>query len=66
MKREIEWYVEIRLTCRMVKAEHQRPHDKLQPLEVPMWKYEQITMDFSPSHRRLPRVLMLYGSSWID
>ena len=38
MKREIAWYVERFLTCRMVKAEHQRPHGKLQPLEIPMWK----------------------------
>ena len=29
----------------MVKAEHQRPHGKLHPLEVPMWKWEQITME---------------------
>ena len=46
MKREITWYVERCLTCRMAKAEHQRSHGKLQPLEVPMWKWEQITMDF--------------------
>ena len=38
MKREITWYVERCLTYRMVKAEHQRPYDKLQPLEVPMRK----------------------------
>lgn len=36
----------------MVKAEHQRPHGKLQPLEIPMWKWEQITMDFIT---KLPR-----------
>ena len=46
MKREIASDVERCLTCRMVKAEHQRPHGKLQPLEIPMWKWEQITMDF--------------------
>ena len=38
MKREIAWYVERCLTCWMVKAEHQRPHGMLQPLEIPMWK----------------------------
>lgn len=35
MKREIVWYVERCLTCRMVKIEHQMPHGKLQPFEVP-------------------------------
>ena len=34
------------MTCRMVKVEHQRLHGKLQPLEVLMWKWEQISMDF--------------------
>ena len=29
MKKEIAWYVEKCLTCRMVKAKHQRPHGKL-------------------------------------
>ena len=46
MKRDVAWYVERCLTCRRVKAEHQRPHGKLQPLEVPQWKWEQISMDF--------------------
>ena len=46
MKKEITWYVERCLTCRIVKSKHQRSHDKLQPLEVPMCKWEHITMDF--------------------
>ena len=46
MKREIAWYVERGLTCHIVKAEHQRPHGKLQPPEVHMWKWEDITRDF--------------------
>jgi hypothetical protein len=29
-----------------VKAEHQRPAGELQPLDVPMWKWDQIAMDF--------------------
>ena len=29
MKREIAWYVDMCLTCRMVKVENQRPHSKL-------------------------------------
>lgn len=46
MKRDIAWFVERCLTCMMVKAEHERPHGKLQPLEIPMWKWERIAMDF--------------------
>ena len=30
----------------MVKAKNQMSHGKLQPLEVHIWKWEQITMDF--------------------
>ncbi|GKB15190.1 putative nucleotidyltransferase, ribonuclease H [Tanacetum coccineum] len=29
-----------------VKAKHQKPYGKLQPLEILMWKWENITMDF--------------------
>ena len=46
MKRDAAWFVKRCLTCRKVKAEHQRPHGKLHPFEVPEWKWEQITMDF--------------------
>ena len=46
------WVVERCLTCRQVKAEHQHSHGKLQPLEVPHWKWEQISMDFIT---KLPR-----------
>ncbi|GJZ32359.1 putative reverse transcriptase domain-containing protein [Tanacetum coccineum] len=34
------------LTCSRVKAECQKPSDLLVQLEIPMWKWERITMDF--------------------
>ena len=52
MKREIVWYVERCLTCRMVKVKNQRLYGKIQPLDVPMWKWEHIVMDFIT---KLPR-----------
>ncbi|GKV48698.1 hypothetical protein SLEP1_g55501 [Rubroshorea leprosula] len=46
MKREIADFVAQCLTCQQVKIEHQRPAGKLQPLPIPEWKWEHITMDF--------------------
>ncbi|WVZ80451.1 hypothetical protein U9M48_027924 [Paspalum notatum var. saurae] len=46
MKRAVAEYVAIYDTCQRVKAEHQRPAGLLQPLKVPEWKWEEITMDF--------------------
>ncbi|XP_035842153.1 uncharacterized protein LOC118488855 [Helianthus annuus] len=38
MKRDIVKYVAKCLTCSQVKAEHQKPYGKLQPLEIPLRK----------------------------
>jgi hypothetical protein len=55
MKRDVARYVEKCLTCLRIKAEHQRPHGKLQPLEIPVWKWENITMDFITKLPKTPR-----------
>jgi len=44
MKRDIVEFVELDVST--VKAEHQRPAQPLQPLEIPVWKWEAISMDF--------------------
>ena len=62
MKRDVAWYVERCLTCRKVKAEHQRPHSKMQPLDIPLWKWEDITMDFIT---KLPRTARGMDSIWV-
>jgi len=62
MKRDVAWYVERCLTCRKVKAEHQRPHGKMQPLDIPVWKWEDITMDFIT---KLPRTARGVDSIWV-
>ncbi|WVZ97675.1 hypothetical protein U9M48_043189, partial [Paspalum notatum var. saurae] len=46
MKRSVAEYVAVCDTCQQVKVEHQRPAGLLQPLKVPEWNWEEITMDF--------------------
>ena len=54
MKREIAQFVAQCLVCQQVKAEHQRPAGLLQPLDIPVWKWEHITMNFVTG---LPKIL---------
>ena len=46
MKREAAEYVARCLTCQQVKATHQHPIGLLQPIPIPKWKWETITMEF--------------------
>ena len=46
MKRNVAEFVARYLVCQQVKVEHQRPPETLQPLHIPEWKWEHITMDF--------------------
>ncbi|WVZ97730.1 hypothetical protein U9M48_043244 [Paspalum notatum var. saurae] len=46
MKRAVAEYVAVCDTCQHVKAEYQRPAGLLQPLKIPEWKWEEISMDF--------------------
>jgi hypothetical protein len=62
MKRDVAEYVALCDTCQRVKAEHQRPAGLLQPLQVPEWKWEEITMDFNVG---LPRTQSRYDSIWV-
>ena len=62
MKNDVARYVEECLTCRKVKAEHQKPHGKLQPLDIPEWKWEHLTMDFIT---KLPRTARGADTIWV-
>jgi hypothetical protein len=46
MKKEIAAYVARCDMCCRVKALHMRPAGLLQPLSVPDWKWDDISMDF--------------------
>jgi hypothetical protein len=61
MKCSVAEYVAIYDTRQRVKAEHQRPAGLLQPLKIPEWKWEEITMDFIIG---LPRTQKGYNSIW--
>ncbi|GJW74825.1 putative reverse transcriptase domain-containing protein [Tanacetum coccineum] len=62
IKRDIATYVSECLTCAKVKAEHQRPSGLLQKLEIPEWKWENITMDFIT---KLPRTRSGHDAIWV-
>jgi hypothetical protein len=46
MKRETSRYVFECDTCRKVKADYMKPGGLLQPLSIPEWKWDDISMDF--------------------
>ena len=46
MKKEVAEYVAKFGVCQQVKVEHQKPIGFLQPLLIPVWKWESIMMDF--------------------
>ncbi|KAL5564136.1 hypothetical protein UlMin_027300 [Ulmus minor] len=62
MKKEVAEYVAKCLICQKVKAEHQRPGGELQPLDIPEWKWDQITMDFVVG---LPRTAKVHDAIWV-
>ncbi|GJZ88377.1 putative reverse transcriptase domain-containing protein [Tanacetum coccineum] len=62
MKVDIATYVSKCLTCARVKAEHQRPLGLLVQLEIPQWKWDNITMDFVT---KLPKSSQEYDTIWV-
>ncbi|GJT04790.1 retrotransposon protein, putative, ty1-copia subclass [Tanacetum coccineum] len=54
MKADIATYVSKCLTCAKVKAEHQKPSGLMQQPEIPVWKWERITIDFVSGLPRTP------------
>ena len=46
MKTELEEHIARFFECQQVKIEHQHPARLLQPLPIPIWKWEIISLDF--------------------
>ncbi|GJX18612.1 putative reverse transcriptase domain-containing protein [Tanacetum coccineum] len=62
MKAIIAEYVSKCLTCSRVKAECQKPSGLLVQPEIPMWKWERITMDFVT---KLPKTSIGHDTIWV-
>ena len=46
MKRDVSEFVTKCMVCQKVKVKHQVPSGLLQPIKIPKWKWDRITMDF--------------------
>ncbi|GJU10060.1 reverse transcriptase domain-containing protein [Tanacetum coccineum] len=62
MKAIITEYVGKCLTCSRVKAEYQKPSGLLVQSEIPIWKWERITMDFIT---KLPKTSNGHDTIWV-
>ena len=62
MKQEIAKYISECDTCRRIKASHLRVAGPLQPLPIPSWKWEDISMDFIVG---LPVTPAKHDSIWV-
>jgi hypothetical protein len=62
MKREIAKYVSECDICQRVKASHLKTASILQPLPIPSWKWEDISMDFIVG---LPNTSQRHDSIWV-
>nr|GFB27985.1 reverse transcriptase domain-containing protein [Tanacetum cinerariifolium] len=62
MKADIATYVSKCLTYAKVKAEHQRPSGLLVQTAIPVWKWDNITMDFIT---KLPKSSQGFDTIWV-
>src|SRR4051812_17972160 len=67
MKQQIAQFIAECDVCRRIKAEHQRLAGTLQPLPIPEWKWDKVSMDFitgfhKPRKEMMPSLLLSIGS----
>ena len=64
MKNELAEYIANCFECQQDKTEHQHPAGLLQPLCIPSWKWEIISLDFIiglPRNQNLNDSIMVVG-----
>ena len=62
MNEDIAKFVYACLVCEKLKIEHQKPSGSMQPLFVPKWKWDSISMDFVGA---LPKNVKGFDSIWV-
>ena len=62
MKKDIAAFLAKCMTCQQVKVEHQRPGGMMQEFGIPIWKWEEINMDFVTG---LPPSRCHHDSIWV-
>nr|GEX84491.1 retrotransposon protein, putative, Ty3-gypsy subclass [Tanacetum cinerariifolium] len=62
MKRDVAMFVSRSLVCQQVKIEHQRASGLLLSLDIPVWKWDEISMDFVSG---LPRTRRRHDAIWV-
>ena len=62
MKKDVSQFVSACLTCQKAKVEHWRPGEILQPLDIPVWKWDSIVLDFVT---HLPRTFRGHDTIWV-
>jgi hypothetical protein len=62
MKREAAHNVSECDTCRKVKTDYMKPGGLLQPLSIPEWKWDDISMDYIVG---LPMTAHKFDSIWV-
>nr|GFA60572.1 DNA/RNA polymerase superfamily protein [Tanacetum cinerariifolium] len=62
MKRDVATFVAKCLICQQVKIEHQRASGLLQQLDIPVWKWDEISMDFVTG---LPQTQRRHDAIWV-
>jgi hypothetical protein len=62
LRADVATYVSECLTCAKIKAEHQKPSGLLTQPKIPVWKWEEISMDFIT---KLPKTTGGLDTIWV-
>src|SRR5688572_2739963 len=62
MKNDLAMFISECPNCQQVKVEYQRPGGLAQNIDIPIWKWEDINMDFVVG---LPKTRKHFDSIWV-